>query len=250
MLREYLSNLANKFRSILGTTEKINAQHFPDKVVEVWEAGKQAEYDRFWDNIQADLNNKKIGYSYLFAGGYWNDTTFKPKYDIVGGATNLDGTFMRSYITDLKAILERENKVIDFSNNTYITDLFRSSTITHIPALKFTNSPNLQHIFNGCKNLHTIDELDIGEKVTYIYYLFNNCSALENVVFKGVLNCNGVSVNTSPKLTKNSLLSLLAILKDNSTTGAKLTITLGTTNLAKLTDAEKAIATQKGWTLA
>ncbi len=32
--------------------------------------------------------------------------------------------------------------------------------------------------------------------------------------------------------------------------GSVWTVTLGTTNLAKLTDAEKAIATQKGWTLA
>ena len=35
MLKEYLSTLANKFRSILGTTEPINAQDFPEKVTEV-----------------------------------------------------------------------------------------------------------------------------------------------------------------------------------------------------------------------
>ena len=66
---------------------------------------------------------------------------------------------------------------------------------------------------------------------------------------KGVLNCNGMNVSACP-LTKDSLLSLLAILKDNSSTGTKYTITLGATNLAKLTDEEKAIATEKGWSLA
>ncbi len=39
MLREFLSNLANKFREILGTTDKINAQDFADKVEEVFDAG-------------------------------------------------------------------------------------------------------------------------------------------------------------------------------------------------------------------
>lgn len=277
MLKEYLSNLANRFREILGTTEPINAQDFECEIENVFSKGhstgliigrqegynsgydqgfedgkadgKQAEYDRLWDSAELNPDNGTVTYNYVFAGKLWNDTTFKPKYNIVG-VGNIEGTFMNCFITDLKAILERENKTMDFSGNNYISNLFRNSTITHMPAIKFANAVNLQHIFNGCSNLHTIDEFNIGEKVTYFYQLFNGCSALENVIFKGVLNANGFGVNSSPKLTKDSILSLLAILKDNSTTGTKNTVTLGATNLAKLTDAEKAIATQKGWTLA
>lgn len=269
MLREYLSNLANQFRRILGTKEIINAQDFADKINEVkiygWSEGKQegynegleygigqgkqAAYDAFWDSAELNPDNGTVTYNYTFAGKLWNDLTFKPKYNIVG-VGNIEGTFMNSFITDLKTILKRENKTMDFSGNNYISNLFRNSTITHMPAINFTSAVNLQYIFNGCSNLHTIDEFNIGEKVTYFYQLFNGCSALENVIFKGVLNANGFGVNSSPKLTKDSILSLLAILKDNSTTGTKNTVTLGATNLAKLTDAEKAIATQKGWTLA
>lgn len=40
MLKEYLSTLANKFREIIGETDKINAQDFADKIVEVYEKGK------------------------------------------------------------------------------------------------------------------------------------------------------------------------------------------------------------------
>jgi len=46
-------------------------------------------------------------------------------------------------------------------------------------------------------------------------------------------------------LTHDSIVALL-----NSLPTASCTLTLGATNLAKLTDAEKAIATNKGWTLA
>ncbi len=46
MLKEYLSTLASKFREKLGTTEKINAQDFADKIDEVYEAGKELILDQ------------------------------------------------------------------------------------------------------------------------------------------------------------------------------------------------------------
>ena len=46
-------------------------------------------------------------------------------------------------------------------------------------------------------------------------------------------------------------MSIINCLKDYSTdtSGTSHTVTLGTTNLAKLTDEQKAIATEKGWSL-
>ena len=37
-------------------------------------------YDTFWDTYQQ--NGKRTNYQYAFSGKGWNDTTFKPKYDI------------------------------------------------------------------------------------------------------------------------------------------------------------------------
>lgn len=54
MLKEYLSTLADKFRSVLGTTEKINAQDFPDKVTEVYEKGYiKGDVDGFDKGVSA-----------------------------------------------------------------------------------------------------------------------------------------------------------------------------------------------------
>lgn len=41
MLKEYLSKLADAIRSELGGTDPINAREFPDKIWEVYEAGRQ-----------------------------------------------------------------------------------------------------------------------------------------------------------------------------------------------------------------
>lgn len=279
MLREYLSNLANQFRRILGTKEIINAQDFADKINEVkiygWSEGKQegynegleygigqgkqAAYDAFWDSAELNPDNGTVTYNYTFAGKLWNDFTFKPKYNIVG-VGNIEGTFKNSFITDLKAILERENKTMDFSGNNYITDLFRASTVTHLPAIKFTSALNLQHIFNGCTKLHTIDELDIGKKITYIYQTFNGCSALENIIFKGELKCNGMVLTSSTKLSKASIESLINIL---STSTSGLTVTLSSTSVKKAFETSSGandgntsdewknlIATKSNWTIA
>ncbi|MBQ9096942.1 MAG: hypothetical protein IJY55_00920, partial [Clostridia bacterium] len=58
------------------------------------------------------------------------------------------------------------------------------------------------------------------------------------------------NISRHNNLTFDSLVSIILALKDYSGTSTTKTVTLGATNLAKLTDSEKAIATQKGWTLA
>ena len=78
---------------------------------------------------------------------------------------------------------------------------------------------------------------------------FRYCKGLEYVGFEGVLT-NNLKIDECVKLSHESIMKLLGILKDYAGTGTTHTLTLGTTNLAKLTDAEKAIATNRGWTLA
>lgn len=74
---------------------------------------------------------------------------------------------------------------------------------------------------------------------------FTACRNLESVSFTGTISVD-IWVNGCPKLTLESLLSLLNALADGVT---DKTCTLGTKNLAKLSETQKAIATSKGWTL-
>ena len=56
-----------------------------------------------------------------------------------------------------------------------------------------------------------------------------------------------LDIHYSAKFTREALLEIIGNLKTVTTTKR---LTMGATNLAKLTEEDKAIATNKGWTLA
>lgn len=80
------------------------------------------------------------------------------------------------------------------------------------------------------------------------YYVFESCTALEDVQV-GIDWNMSLRLNVSSKLTVESMVAMFNNLKDLTEETAK-TLTLGITNLAKLTDEQKAIATNKNWILA
>lgn len=84
----------------------------------------------------------------------------------------------------------------------------------------------------------------------FIGYFFGGIGSQENNKLT-TFECYGVqsySLNVSiyPNLSKQSLLNIINCLCDNK---SGLTLTLGGTNMAKLSDSEIAIATAKGWTV-
>ena len=85
-----------------------------------------------------------------------------------------------------------------------------------------------------------------GRDASGLQNCFNECLSLTTIT--GNPNFK-VSLNLSPcsKLTHDSIMVIINGLQTVTTTQ---TLTLGTENLAKLTEADKKIATDKGWTLA
>ena len=111
-------------------------------------------------------------------------------------------------------------------------------------------------IFNGCKALKTVY---LPSSITTVtnnsltstsssYYAFYNCTALEDVQLGKDWNMS-LRLNVSNNLTVDSMVAMFNSLKDLTGDTAK-TLTLGSANLAKLTDEQKAIATNKNWTVA
>ena len=78
---------------------------------------------------------------------------------------------------------------------------------------------------------------------------FNNCSSLENVIIENGFNCNGLKLSSSTLYSVETIVSWLEALADRTGETA-YTLTIGTTNLNKLTAEQRAIATNKNWNLA
>lgn len=111
------------------------------------------------------------------------------------------------------------------------------NSVTHIEAYAFAN----------CYYLQTIT---IPNSVTSIVGTsFNSCNSLEFVTLEDGFNVNNLYLSSSTKYSHDTILSWLNALADRTGLTA-YTLTIGTTNLAKLTEDEKKIATDKNWNLA
>ena len=108
----------------------------------------------------------------------------------------------------------------------------------------------MNEIFSGCTSIISIPKLDATSLINAQYMFGYDWISLDNFTDFGGLTNLKVDLNLSPcpNLTKESLLNVFNEAAD--VTASPKTLTLGETNLAKLTDEEKAIATNKGWTLA
>jgi hypothetical protein len=228
----------------MSISEKLTtvAENMP----KVFEAGQKSEYDSFWDAFQA--KGTLTYYTHAFAGAGWRDGTFKPKYDIKpkGSAR---GMFRQTRITNLKGCLESAGVAFDLSGSTNVIELYGyCDFLTTVPKTDISSAgSNTTYLFQSDSKLQTIEELKISETVTFVSSSFNGCTSLTRLIMTGTLATNGLDLHWSTKLDHESLLSIINALQ-NKTSGT-WTVTLGSENLAKLTDAEKATATQKGWTL-
>lgn len=101
------------------------------------------------------------------------------------------------------------------------------SSLTHIHGIVFD--------FTNCKSNSDVNNM------------FNKCTALEEVRFKENTLSVNYNISACTSLSHDSLLSLINACAEVSSTQS---LTLGSANLAKLSEEEKTIATNKGWTLA
>jgi len=104
------------------------------------------------------------------------------------------------------------------------------------------------YIINECPALKKIKYVDfINVSTSSNFNCFSSCNNL--IEIEEIYNINTLlNFNTNTLLNHSTLLRILNALVDLTGQEAK-TLTLGTTNLAKLTDEEKAIATNKNWIL-
>ena len=170
----------------------------------------------------------------------WEDCTALtsfPQLDLHNG-TNFQSTWFNcSALTEFP--------VINSSNGTsfYMAWTFCSS-LTAFPQLDLHNGTNFAYAWQYCTSLTSLPALNLSNG-TYFGGTWDNCPNLTNLGGFGAISAD-FSLSSSTNLTVESLMNVI----NQAATVTGRTMTLGSTNLAKLTDEQKAVATNKGWTLA
>ena len=134
---------------------------------------------------------------------------------------------------------------IDTTNVTNMGYMFVGCrNLTSIPLLNTSKVTDMVVMFRECTNLTSIPQLDVSN-VTDMNYIFDSCAKLEEIHMTGMKASFDISPSTL--FTREALVE---ILNNLATVTSNKRLRMGATNLAKLTDEDKQIATNKGWTLA
>lgn len=182
--------------------------------------------------------------------------------DLSGATTTANGIFMEcTALTKVSGV--------DLSNAINIYSMFNGCTaLTEVSGIVAPKATNWSGVFRNAYNLETIGEIDMSSANQTGQYFLGGCRKLKNL--GGFINygkgftqkSNNYSnytlyLNESSNYTHESLMNVINNLYDLNLTydvvnGGTLytqTLKLGSTNKAKLTAEEIAIATAKGWTV-
>ena len=197
----------------------------------------------FYETMWSYITNNNTDYGYLFEG--YNGTELDLSGFDTSNVTKMTGMFEACYyITTLDVSSFDTSQVTNMANMFY-----NCSVLTQLDVSNFDTSKvnTVSNMFAYCKALTSLDcgNWDLS-KANIIGAAFNQCTALVDFIAPKNIG-KAMSVEKSTKLSHDSLMSIINNLATVTTTTK---LTLGSTNLAKLTDEEKAIATNKGWTLA
>lgn len=166
--------------------------------------------------------------------------TVAPKYELAQGET-FTSMFQYSGIT--------EAPDYNFENGITFTSMFSyCRQLKTVGVLNASNGNVFNNMFSNCYVLETIAGLDISSAGS-LTDMFTRCTNLKNMTINGQINIGGFDVSASPLLTVESLLSIFNALADKTsyTGGVPFTVYIGSTNKAKLTEEQLAIALNKGW---
>ena len=250
-LNAVFTDIANAIRGKKGTTEQFQPINMADEIANLPSGGS---FPPDWSEIgysgtpQGILDGfeyaKKIArewddtQTYLFRKFYEDKKlVFFPLVD-TSKADNMGWMFYScSHLMEISDI--------DTSNATDMSLMFYGcSSLTTIPKLDMSKVKSMDRMFGNCSSIITIPELDVSN-VTNLGGMFQYCSSLKSILMTGMKVSFRIADSTQFEES-----DLVTILNNLATVTSTQTLTMGATNLAKLTDEEKAIATNKGWTLA
>ena len=195
----------------------------------------------FYDNLMPYYTN----FSRFMANSYWvyreNGTEYRANMVF-------DSDFPNTYCDFSYAFYGIKMKSIELPNLNASTLFFAFSNNT-LESIKIkdgckVNTTNMMYVFYNCPNLTEIGAIDCSNCYNFSNFI-SNSPKVKSIHIKHFK----VSFDISPS-TAFEKADLVEIISNLETVTTTQTLSMGTTNLAKLTDDEKKVATDKGWVLA
>lgn len=285
-LTDFLTDVANAIREKKGTSNLINPQNFSDEIKsiesgggETPSSGWQPNADMKWAKSICE-NDVQEGFTYkvlqMISDGYVYTDIVVPS----GGAVKTsDGGY---YTENAKHYWDDTNARVATSHNDmklrwliyYYTSETPSITLLNdvmyacFDGVKFgkifngkrmleyfdiingadlsSSVTSMSSMFGGCMSLQTIPQLDTSN-VTDMSSMFHICNYLEFLTMANIKV--SFSISSSTKFSQETLEALIDNLVDLTGQDAQ-TFTMGSTNLAKVSQEKKDLATEKNWSLA
>lgn len=208
-----MTAIANAIREKTGGTDLLTLDGMAESIPQVFQAGKNAEYDMFWDSIQQNGNRQDYWGTFAF----WADEIFKPKYPIKTNSANY--LFYHCGAANIPEITITGSTLINTFENS------RGQVIEKVKLLA-NGSQSFTSTFLGMKQLREIR-------------------------FEGVIG-NNISFKDSTLLSAESMASIVEALSA-SASGKTLTLSQTAVNNADWTTTAYAdwaalIATKTNWT--
>lgn len=252
-LQDFLTDIANAIRTKTGATQPINAQNFSTEILNISTGG---------GNTLKNLLDATKSCYYLFRNYKGTSIDDLINYNDTSNVTDTSNMFYNCFnlitipqlntsnVTNMPSMFYNCKSLIsipllDTSKAISLNSMFYDCySLTTIPLLDTSKAISLAAMFYDCSALTTVPALDVSN-ATNMGNIFNGCTSLKSILMTGMKV--SFDISSSTQFERADLVTILNNLAAVTTTQ---TLTMGATNLAKLTDEDKAIATNKGWTLA
>lgn len=189
-----------------------------------------------------DLGNVRNGYE-TFSG----NTVLEEIPECLADASQYF-TSMYKFCKDCTA-LKRVPRLYTEHVTTFVYAFYGCTALQEIDGLITTAATTLGECFHNCSSLVAINSaINVSNLTSQMDSTFTGCANLEILSFTGTLRVD-TWLSGAPKLTVASLQSIIDSLADLTGTGVSKKITFGARNKAKLSAAQLALVTDKGWVL-
>lgn len=167
----------------------------------IYQAGKNKEYDTFWDAYQQ--KGRRTSYINGFYGAGWTDDNFRPKYDIVVSGSG-GWMFNNAKITKIKDVK------LDISRCTDVQAMFYGSSFEELPELDMSGAGDLRNTFYNAKKLKSIAKLKLGtvQEFTKTFY---KCISLRDITIDGTIS-RSIDFSDCP-LSVESMINIISSLE-------------------------------------